>query len=137
MMRGTMKDISNEFITSGSGSGSGPDFDSAGHENRLDAIGNIFDQLPDDAKSNILVTATLNQGSFPQEKLDSAFREYAQDTGLTRENAQAFVDAYRVLDQQKMISMIENLDINEMNGYMMLMSDDRALQDRLVALLPE
>ncbi|HMP53651.1 MAG TPA: hypothetical protein PKD05_19030, partial [Candidatus Melainabacteria bacterium] len=114
-----------------------PDFDSVGHENRMEAIGNIFDQLPDDRKSSILVTATIAPGSFPQEKFDSAFREYAQDTGLTREKGQEFVDAYRGLDQQKMISMIENLNITEMDGYMMLMSDDRALQDRLLALLPD
>ena len=47
------------------------------------------------------------------------------------------MDAFKVNDHEKIGEMLKNLDMNQLNGYVMIMTFDTALQDRLLALLPE
>ncbi|MCB9469942.1 MAG: hypothetical protein H6677_16850 [Candidatus Obscuribacterales bacterium] len=129
----TMIDISDDFRANGNN----PDFDKAGYQARLDAVGDSYDRLPEDQRGQALLTATTAPEGFPPEKFDSAFSQYAQDTGLTRERGQEFVDAFKVNDHEKIGEMLKNLDMNQLNGYVMIMTFDTALQDRLLALLPE
>lgn len=133
MLKSTMKDLSADYVTNGTS----PDFDQEQHQERLEAIGNIYDGLPTKYQGNVLVDASFHEGSFPPEKFDSAFAEFAGDVGLTRETTQEFIDAFRAGDNDSQMRILDNMSNSQLNGIMMLVSMDPARQDRLISLIPE